>query len=50
LRLWVLLFCLRERVLVLPTCGSLDAWFSAEHRVLTIARPSGQPEAQLQPA
>lgn len=26
LRLWVLPFCLRERVLVLPTCGSLDVW------------------------
>lgn len=48
LRLWVLPFCLRERVLVLPTCGSLDAWFSVEHRVLTIARPNGQSEAQLQ--
>jgi hypothetical protein len=23
-------------------------WFSAEHRVLTIARPNGQSEAQLQ--
>lgn len=48
LRLWVLPFCLRERVLVLPTCGSLDAWFSAEHRVLTIARPNGWSDAQLQ--
>lgn len=27
LRLWVLPFCLRERVLVLPVCGSLDALF-----------------------
>lgn len=27
LRLWVLPFCLRERVLVLPTCGSLNALF-----------------------
>jgi 5-methylcytosine-specific restriction enzyme subunit McrC len=48
LRLWVLPFCLRERVLVLPTSGSLDAWFTAEHRVPTIARPDGQSEAQLQ--
>jgi 5-methylcytosine-specific restriction enzyme subunit McrC len=27
LRLWVLPFCLGERVLVLPSCGSLDALF-----------------------
>ncbi len=27
LRLWVLPFCLRERVLVLPPCGKLDALF-----------------------
>ena len=48
LRLWVLPFCLRERVLVLPTCGGLDAWFSAEYRAPTIARPDSQSEAQLQ--
>lgn len=29
LRLWVLPFCLRERVLVLPVCGSLDALFAS---------------------
>lgn len=28
LRLWVLPFCLRERELVLPACGSLDALFA----------------------
>lgn len=28
LRLWVLPFCLRERILVLPPCGSLDALFA----------------------
>lgn len=50
LRLWVLPFCLRERVLVLPTCGSLDVWFSAERRVPTIARPNGPSDAQLQVA
>lgn len=50
LRLWVLPFCLRERVLVLPTCGSLDVWFSAERRVPTIARPDGLSEEQLQVA
>ncbi len=27
LRLWVLPFCLLDRVLILPTCGSLDACF-----------------------
>jgi 5-methylcytosine-specific restriction enzyme subunit McrC len=48
LRLWVLPFCLRERLLVLPTCGTLDVWFSAEYRAPTIARPDGQSEAQLQ--
>ena len=26
-RLWVLPFCLRERKLILPTCGSLDSFF-----------------------
>lgn len=30
LRLWVLPFCLRQRVLVLPTCGSLAALFVSE--------------------
>ena len=30
LRLWVLPFCLHERVLVLPTCGSLDDLFVPE--------------------
>ena len=50
MRLWVLPFCLRERVLVLPTCGSLDVWFSAERGVPTIARPDGPSEAQLQVA
>jgi 5-methylcytosine-specific restriction enzyme subunit McrC len=30
LRLWVLPFCLRERVLVLPTCGSLDILFATD--------------------
>lgn len=28
LRLWVLPFCLRKRQLVLPTCGSLNGYFS----------------------
>ena len=28
LRLWVLPFCLRQRQLVLPDCGSLDGYFS----------------------
>lgn len=50
LRLWVLPFCLRERVLVLPTCGSLDVWFSAGQRKPAIARPDGPSEAQLQVA
>ena len=27
LRLWVLPYCLRERTLILPPCGSLNAWF-----------------------
>ena len=27
LRMWVLPFCLRQRTLILPTCGSLDALF-----------------------
>ena len=27
LRMWVLPFCLRQRALILPTCGSLDALF-----------------------
>lgn len=27
LRLWVLPFCLREKLLVLPTCGGLDGYF-----------------------
>lgn len=50
LRLWVLPFCLRERVLVLPTCGSLDVWFSAGRGKPAIARPDGPSEAQLQVA
>ena len=50
LRLWVLPFCLRERVLVLPTDGSLDVWFSAGHQKLAIARTDGPSEAQLQVA
>ena len=29
LRLWVLPFCLRRRVLILPTCGGLDAYFDS---------------------
>jgi 5-methylcytosine-specific restriction enzyme subunit McrC len=47
LRLWVLPFCLRERMLVLPTCGSLDAWFSAGRRALTNAEPNGAPATEL---
>lgn len=27
LRLWVLPYCLKERTLILPPCGSLNAWF-----------------------
>lgn len=50
LRLWVLPFCLHERVLVLPTDGSLDVWFSAGHRKPTIAPTDGPSEAQLQVA
>lgn len=50
LRLWVLPFCLRERVLVLPTDGSLDVWLSAGHRKPAIARTDGPSEAQLQVA
>lgn len=50
LRLWVLPFCLRQRVLVLPTCGSLDVWFSAGQGKPAIARPDGPSEAQLQVA
>lgn len=50
LRLWVLPFCLRERVLVLPSCGSLDAWFSAGHRAETHARPADPSATELQPA
>lgn len=30
LRLWVLPFCLHERVLVLPRCGSLDGLFASD--------------------
>lgn len=50
LRLWVLPFCLRQRVLVLPTCGSLDVWFSAGQGKPAIALPDGPSEAQLQVA
>jgi len=36
LRLWVLPFCLRDRVLVLPFCGSLDTLFAQnEHKGVT---------------
>lgn len=47
LRLWVLPFCLRERVLVLPTCGkSLDALFASgvprSERLGTIADRSAE--------
>ena len=30
LRLWVLPFCLRERALILPPCGSLGALFTGK--------------------
>jgi 5-methylcytosine-specific restriction enzyme subunit McrC len=41
LRLWVLPFCLEERVLVLPQCGSLDIWFSGEQAELSQANTCG---------
>ena len=41
LRLWALPFCLRKRVLVLPSCGSLDALFVPE------AMPSEAKDATL---
>ena len=50
LRLWVLPFCLHQRVLVLSTDGSLDVWFSAGQGKPAIARPDGPSEAQLQVA
>ena len=45
LRLWVLPFCLVERVLILPPCGSLDAFFAARsHLESARPEPAGQSE------
>ncbi len=50
LRLWVLPFCSHQRVLVLPTDGRLDVWFSAGQGKPAIAWPDGPSVAQLQVA
>lgn len=38
LRLWVLPFCLKDRRLLLPECGSLDAYFSPQPSATTHPR------------
>lgn len=50
LRLWVLPFCLREKVLILPTCGCLDARFSVGQSMHTDSKRDGLSAAECSSA